>query len=81
VHAGTTFTNVDMKWNIPTLAEFFGHLASFSRLITFDKRGMEVSDPVPLAAISPGPPESSWRRMMIQTTNTRKPLSTPWLSS
>jgi class 3 adenylate cyclase len=37
-------------WEEPSLARFLNRLASFSRLLCFDKRGTGVSDPVPLAA-------------------------------
>ena len=46
VYAGTAFTNVDAQWGLPSLASFLERLASFSRLILFDKRGVGVSDPV-----------------------------------
>jgi class 3 adenylate cyclase len=42
--------NVDVMWEEPSLARFLHRLASFSRLLCFDKRGTGVSDPVPLAA-------------------------------
>jgi pimeloyl-ACP methyl ester carboxylesterase len=44
-------TNVDVMWEEPTIARFLRRLASFSRLLCFDKRGAGVSDPVPLAAL------------------------------
>ena len=40
-------SNIEVMWDDPGLAEFLERLASFSRLITFDKRGTGVSDPVP----------------------------------
>ena len=43
-------SNVDVMWEEPSLARFLHTLASFSRLLCFDKRGTGVSDPVPLAA-------------------------------
>lgn len=43
-------SNVDVMWEEPSLARFLHRLASFSRLLCFDKRGTGVSDPVPLAA-------------------------------
>ncbi len=43
-------SNIDVMWEEPSLARFLHRLASFSRLICFDKRGTGVSDPVPLAA-------------------------------
>ncbi len=39
-------TNVEYAWEDPNLARFFRRLASFSRLITFDKRGTGMSDRV-----------------------------------
>lgn len=44
-------SNVDVMWEEPSLARFLGRLATFSRLLCFDKRGTGVSDPVPLAAL------------------------------
>jgi class 3 adenylate cyclase len=39
-------TNLDALWEIPEYRRFCERLASFSRLITFDKRGMGLSDRV-----------------------------------
>jgi len=39
-------SHVELAWEEPTLARFLGRLASFSRLITFDKRGTGLSDRV-----------------------------------
>ncbi len=39
-------SHVELAWQIPSLAAFNGELASFSRLITFDKRGTGMSDRV-----------------------------------
>jgi class 3 adenylate cyclase/pimeloyl-ACP methyl ester carboxylesterase len=44
-------TNVDVMWEEPGLASYLRRLASFSRVICYDKRGSGVSDPVPLAAL------------------------------
>lgn len=41
-------SNIEVMWEDPGLARFFRRLSSFSRLITFDKRGTGLSDPVPL---------------------------------
>jgi pimeloyl-ACP methyl ester carboxylesterase len=37
-------SNVDAVWEMPPQARFFSRLASFSRLILFDKRGTGLSD-------------------------------------
>jgi class 3 adenylate cyclase len=42
---------IDMRWEWPPYASFLRRLASFSRLIMFDRRGMGASDPVPLDAL------------------------------
>ena len=41
-------SNIEVMWEDPGLARFLRRLASFSRLIIFDKRGTGLSDPVPL---------------------------------
>jgi class 3 adenylate cyclase len=37
-------SNVDLLWEMPEWAYFFGRLSAFSRLILFDKRGTGLSD-------------------------------------
>jgi pimeloyl-ACP methyl ester carboxylesterase len=41
-------SNVELMWEEPAHAHVLDRLASFSRLILFDKRGTGLSDPVPL---------------------------------
>jgi pimeloyl-ACP methyl ester carboxylesterase/class 3 adenylate cyclase len=41
-------SNVEHGWDDPRLAHFYRRLASFSRVILFDKRGTGMSDPVPI---------------------------------
>jgi pimeloyl-ACP methyl ester carboxylesterase len=41
-------SNVELMWEEPAHAHVLGRLASFSRLILFDKRGTGLSDPVSL---------------------------------
>ncbi len=40
-------SHVELAWELPDLVLGFERLASFSRLILFDKRGTGMSDPVP----------------------------------
>jgi len=40
-------SHVELAWELPELASGFERLASFARLILFDKRGTGMSDPVP----------------------------------
>ena len=44
-------SHVEAAWEEPTLARFFERLASFTRLILFDKRGTGMSDRVPVAEL------------------------------
>lgn len=37
-------SHIEMKWEIPALARYFNRLASFTRLILFDRRGQGLSD-------------------------------------
>jgi class 3 adenylate cyclase len=41
------FGHVDLQWEDPATALFLRRLASFSRLILFDRRGTGASDPLP----------------------------------
>jgi class 3 adenylate cyclase/alpha-beta hydrolase superfamily lysophospholipase len=43
-------SNVEILWEFDQTRRFFERLASFSRLIIFDKRGTGLSDPVPAGA-------------------------------
>jgi class 3 adenylate cyclase/pimeloyl-ACP methyl ester carboxylesterase len=43
-------SNLDLFWEAPASRRFFSRLASFSRLIIFDKRGTGLSDPIQDAA-------------------------------
>lgn len=43
---GTLVSHVELIWDDPDAAAFLERLASFSRLIIFDKRGVGMSDPV-----------------------------------
>src|SRR3954454_12395451 len=44
-------SNLEMSWEVPEYARFLTRLASFSRLILFDKRGTGLSDAVPLESL------------------------------
>ena len=45
------FSHVDGQWDLPPLAAFLERLASFSRVISFDKRGTGLSDPVTVSLL------------------------------
>src|SRR5688572_26379945 len=45
------FSHMEAQWDVRPLAAFREHLASFGRLIMFDKRGTGMSDPIPTSAL------------------------------
>ena len=47
------YGHLDIAWEDPGFALFLRSLASFSRLILFDRRGMGASDPLPQAPLPP----------------------------
>ena len=55
--------NIDVMWEQPSIARFFGRLATFGRLISYNPRGTGVSSPLP-----PGSSLQEWmddlRRIM-----------------
>jgi pimeloyl-ACP methyl ester carboxylesterase len=48
-----SFSHVDMVWDDPQVALFLRWLASFSRLVRFDRRGTGASDPLPADPLPP----------------------------
>ena len=48
VLVSTWFSHVEARWDFPGFAYYLRRLAAFSRLISFDKRGIGLSDPIPL---------------------------------
>src|SRR5207253_5744709 len=46
VLAGSFVSNIELVWTSPEAKGFLDHLASFSRLLIFDKAGVGLSDPV-----------------------------------
>jgi len=51
VYAAGFASHVDLWWDFPPIARFLERLASFSRLILFDRRGFGLSDPITLDAL------------------------------
>src|SRR5688572_25101473 len=45
-------SHVRAAWEMPSMAKVYRRLASFSRLILFDRRGTGMSDPVPRSQLS-----------------------------
>jgi class 3 adenylate cyclase len=67
------FSNIDLQWDVPPWAHVLERLASFSRLIMFDRRGVGVSDPVPPETLG------SWERWVedllavLEATSSARP--------
>jgi class 3 adenylate cyclase/pimeloyl-ACP methyl ester carboxylesterase len=53
----TWFSHLEARWEIPGFAHYLRRLSSFSRLISFDKHGIGLSDPIPLDRL---PPLEEW---------------------
>ena len=51
VHVPPVVSNLDFQWEDPLEARYLRRLASFSRLIMFDKRGTGLSDRVDVATL------------------------------
>lgn len=51
VYVGSWFSHLDVRWEWPGLAGMLHRLASFTRLLLFDKRGTGASDPLPLSTL------------------------------
>ena len=45
------FSHVEALWDVPPLARFVERLCSFGRVVTFDKRGTGLSDPVLITSL------------------------------
>ena len=75
VLADQWFSNMDGQWDVPPLAELRRRLASFSRLIMFDRRGMGLSDPVSIQSL---PSLDAWmddlRAVMTAASSDRSAL-------
>jgi pimeloyl-ACP methyl ester carboxylesterase len=68
-------SNLEIMWEQPTVRRFLERLASFCRLICFDKRGCGISDPVTLSAL---PTYEEWTDD-IGTVLDRMGLESAWL--
>jgi class 3 adenylate cyclase/dienelactone hydrolase len=51
VYVGGSFSNLEVMWEHPDYRSFCERLASFSRLVLFDKRGMGLSDRVEIGTL------------------------------
>jgi class 3 adenylate cyclase/pimeloyl-ACP methyl ester carboxylesterase len=49
---GLGMSHLEMRWEFAPMARHLERLASFSRLISFDRRGFGISDPVPSGVLT-----------------------------
>ena len=47
VFVGPFISHVELFWTVPEFKAFFDQLATFCRIVVFDKAGVGLSDPVP----------------------------------
>src|SRR5256885_15960891 len=47
VFVGPFISQVELFWTVPEYKAFFDQLATFCRVVVFDKAGVGLSDPVP----------------------------------
>ena len=47
VFVGPMVSHVELVWTLPEFKAFFDQLATFCRVLLFDKAGVGLSDPVP----------------------------------
>jgi class 3 adenylate cyclase/pimeloyl-ACP methyl ester carboxylesterase len=57
VLVSTWFSHVEARWDLPGYERYLRRLSSFTRLISFDKYGMGLSDPIPSKEL---PPLEDW---------------------
>jgi pimeloyl-ACP methyl ester carboxylesterase len=72
-------SHVDLRWEEPLNECFLHRLASFSRLILFDRRGAGVSDPVPFDDL---PTWEQWAddlRVVLDTIGSERAAIMAWL--
>lgn len=57
VSVSTWFSHLEGRWELPGFAHYLDRLASFARVISFDKYGIGLSDPIPANSV---PPLEDW---------------------
>jgi hypothetical protein len=71
-----SFGHLDMAWEDPGIALFLRTLASFSRLIMFDRRGTGASDPLPLDSLPHGRrTPRTWLLSWTRLARSRRPCT------
>ena len=63
VYMGGQLTQIDLIWDLPEMDRFLRRLASFARVIVFDRRGGGISDPLPAGE---RPTVEQWSHDLLQ---------------
>ncbi|MGH8541646.1 MAG: adenylate/guanylate cyclase domain-containing protein [Stenotrophobium sp.] len=72
IYSGGLITHLDLQWDFPEAERFLMRLASFGRLILFDRRGSGLSDRLPASAT---PTAEEWAedlRVVMDAADSRK---------
>ena len=76
VFLGSWFSHVEARWDVTVLADLMRRIASFGRMIHFDKRGTGLSGPVALQSL---PTLEEWmddlRAVLDAVESERRPSS------
>lgn len=78
VNLGFWFSHVEAGWDLPPQAAMLRRIASFGRLIHFDKRGTGLSDPVALQTL---PTLEEWMddlRVVLDEVGSERPTIVAW---
>ena len=70
-------SNIEMYWELPTLARFFERVSSFSRLILFERRGSGMSDGV--AGVTPLEEQVDDVRAVVDSAGAAQPVLCSYL--
>ncbi len=57
VSVSTWFSHLEARWELPGFAHYLDRLSSFARVVSFDKYGIGLSDPIPSPVV---PPLEEW---------------------
>jgi class 3 adenylate cyclase len=71
-------SHVDLRWEEPLNEYFLHRLASFSRLILFDRRGAGVSDPVPSDQLPTWEQWADDMRVVLDTIGSQRAAIMAW---
>ena len=57
IAVSTWFSHLEARWELPGFAHYLDRLGAFARVVSFDKYGIGLSDPIPSRSV---PPLEEW---------------------